>query len=394
MLLVPLGWLKILRDSFLASQEMETSSAATSRRQQPDGLRREAERIVAQRPPAPTSATVDDPVRLLHELHVLQVELELHRAELRTARVDLERARSRYHELYDGAPVGYLTLSKRGQIREINPAASAILGAPGRSVLGRYLSSFVAGHHQPLFRDHRRDALLASEPCCCELKLESLAGRSERWIQLRSSAVGASGSPPVELRTTLIDVTANLRAERALREINEGLERVVADRTAAAARLAGQLRSLCRSGVEERERRRVAREDAGEPGHQRIHVLLADDHPVLRQGLAELLTIEPDMIVVGQAADGRDAVELARELRPDVIVMDVAMPNLNGVDATRILARDQPEVKVIGLSMHERREMSRAMLEAGATIYLSKDGPLDELVRAIRSAGGRPVTAA
>jgi DNA-binding NarL/FixJ family response regulator len=74
--------------------------------------------------------------------------------------------------------------------------------------------------------------------------------------------------------------------------------------------------------------------------------------------------------------------------------MDVAMPNLNGVDATRILARDQPDVKVIGLSMHERREMSRAMLEAGATIYLSKDGPFDELVAAIRSAGGQPATAA
>ena len=121
----------------------------------------------------------------------------------------------------------------------------------------------------------------------------------------------------------------------------------------------------------------------------RIRVLLADDHEILREGLAELLRTEPDIEVVGEAADGQIAIELARRTAPDVIVMDVTMPRLNGVEATRRITAEMPHVRVIGLSMHSREDMSRAMREAGAAAYLTKGGPSDLLLTAIRACGPR-----
>lgn len=115
-----------------------------------------------------------------------------------------------------------------------------------------------------------------------------------------------------------------------------------------------------------------------------IRVLIADDHRILREGLAGLLRNHPDILVVGQAADGQEALELARRLRPDVIVMDVTMPRMNGIDATAAILREMPEIRVIGLSMHEMQDMSHAMLAAGARAYLTKGGPSAELLKAIR----------
>lgn len=120
-----------------------------------------------------------------------------------------------------------------------------------------------------------------------------------------------------------------------------------------------------------------------EPRHT-IRVLLADDHRILREGLVELLSEEEDLEVVGQAADGVEAVELGLALEPDVVVMDITMPQMNGIEATRQLLAKRPRTRVIGLSMHEEDDMARAMRDAGAEAYLTKGGPSDDLVAAIR----------
>ncbi|MBI5579600.1 MAG: response regulator, partial [Deltaproteobacteria bacterium] len=120
-----------------------------------------------------------------------------------------------------------------------------------------------------------------------------------------------------------------------------------------------------------------------EPGAQ-IRVLLADDHAVMRQSLAFMLSQEPDIEVVGEAQDGGEAVELAGKLRPDVILMDISMPGVNGIDATRSINGAYPEICVIGLSMHEEGERSQAIRSAGATDYVTKSAPKAHLVAAIR----------
>jgi len=116
-----------------------------------------------------------------------------------------------------------------------------------------------------------------------------------------------------------------------------------------------------------------------------IRIILADDHDILRHGLCRSLEQEQDLKVVGQARDGRSTVERVKELLPDVVVMDVAMPNLNGVEATRQIAKEYPDVKVIALSMYDDNKYVREMFRAGARGYLLKDCSFDELVQAIRT---------
>jgi len=117
-----------------------------------------------------------------------------------------------------------------------------------------------------------------------------------------------------------------------------------------------------------------------------IRVLVADDHTVVRKGLVELLRKEPSLAVVGEAADGRQALDLARLLNPDVVLMDVSMPVMSGIDATRVLLAEMPSVRVIGLSMHAQADMAAQMRAAGAVRYLVKDGPMEDLLKAIRDA--------
>jgi len=121
-----------------------------------------------------------------------------------------------------------------------------------------------------------------------------------------------------------------------------------------------------------------------------IRVLLADDHKLLRQGLRTLLEEESDIVVVGEASNGRMARELARRLRPDVILMDVAMPDLNGIEAARQISSLLPAIRLLALSMHADKRFVAGMLKAGATGYLLKDCDRGELLSAIRSvfAGG------
>lgn len=120
----------------------------------------------------------------------------------------------------------------------------------------------------------------------------------------------------------------------------------------------------------------------------RIRILLADDHKILREGLAGLLREQVDFELVGEASDGQMALEMAWKVKPDVIVMDVSMPRLNGVEATRRILAELPMIKIIGLSMHEKEDMAAAMFEAGAVDYATKGAPFEVLTEAIRNAGG------
>jgi len=118
---------------------------------------------------------------------------------------------------------------------------------------------------------------------------------------------------------------------------------------------------------------------------KRIRVLLAEDHAIVREGLRSLLEKQPEIEIVCDAEDGRIAVERARELQPDVVIMDITMPNLNGVEATRQITKEFPQIKVIALSVHSNRIFVADMLEAGAVGYVLKECLFDELVQAIQS---------
>ncbi len=116
-----------------------------------------------------------------------------------------------------------------------------------------------------------------------------------------------------------------------------------------------------------------------------ISILLADDHKIIRDGLKSLLDKQPDMVVVGEAENGREAVVLAHQHRPDVIVLDVSMPDLNGMEAAEQLTSELPDCKIIALSMHSDKRFVARMLKAGASAYLLKNSAFDELVNAIKT---------
>ncbi|MBA3312397.1 MAG: response regulator transcription factor [Planctomycetaceae bacterium] len=114
-----------------------------------------------------------------------------------------------------------------------------------------------------------------------------------------------------------------------------------------------------------------------------VRVLIVDDHRIVRAGLIGLLSTRPEIDVVGEASDGFEAVDLAERLEPDVVLMDVTMPRLNGIDATRLLHRKRPEIRIIGLSMHDSREIEDAMKLAGARQFITKGGPPLAVIEAI-----------
>jgi len=116
-----------------------------------------------------------------------------------------------------------------------------------------------------------------------------------------------------------------------------------------------------------------------------VRILLVDDHQIIREGLRALVEKEPDMTVVAEADEGRAAVGMAHELSPDVVVMDVAMPGLNGIEATRQIRQESQGVSVIALSIHADRQYVARMFEAGAAGYLLKDCAFEELATAIRT---------
>ncbi len=114
-------------------------------------------------------------------------------------------------------------------------------------------------------------------------------------------------------------------------------------------------------------------------------VVLIDDHAMVREGIRVIVERDPAIEVVGEASDGRLGIELVSRLKPDIVVIDIGMPNLNGVEATHQMTRDHPEIGVIGLSMHTDKRFVLAMFEAGAKGYVAKDSIADEIVRAIHA---------
>lgn len=114
-------------------------------------------------------------------------------------------------------------------------------------------------------------------------------------------------------------------------------------------------------------------------------ILLADDHTIVRQGLKLILSAHSDLEVVGEAANGREAVELVSKLKPDIVLMDVAMPELNGIEATRRMVEANPRLKILVLSMHKEAVYVREILRAGARGYILKDAIDSELLSAVRS---------
>jgi len=118
---------------------------------------------------------------------------------------------------------------------------------------------------------------------------------------------------------------------------------------------------------------------------KKIRILLADDHAVVRRGFQMILAEQTDMEIVGEAGNGREVLELAAKLKPDVVVMDVAMPELNGIEATRRMAENAPHARVLALSMHKDSVYVREILRAGARGYLLKDSVAGDLVSAVRA---------
>jgi DNA-binding NarL/FixJ family response regulator len=121
-----------------------------------------------------------------------------------------------------------------------------------------------------------------------------------------------------------------------------------------------------------------------------IRILLAEDHPTLRESLRRKIELEPDLQVVGEASDGLEAVDLAILFEPDLVLMNLVMPVIDGIEATRRIKAQRPEVKVLALSIHEDRSIMSAVFLAGADGYLVKLGQGDQIVAAIRATCGRP----
>ncbi len=116
-----------------------------------------------------------------------------------------------------------------------------------------------------------------------------------------------------------------------------------------------------------------------------VRILVADDHTIVRQGLKLILSSQPDLQVVGEAANGREVAELADKLRPDLVLLDVAMPELNGIEATKRMMQTNPKIRILVLSMHKEAVYVREILKAGARGYLLKDVIDTELLNAVRS---------
>jgi DNA-binding NarL/FixJ family response regulator len=116
----------------------------------------------------------------------------------------------------------------------------------------------------------------------------------------------------------------------------------------------------------------------------KIKIFMVDDHPIFRQGVIKLITKEEDIVVVGEADNGRSAIQLVVENNPDIVILDITMPGLNGVDTTYQLKKNRPEIKIIALSMYSDRQHVSSMIKAGVSGYVTKTSVFEELLQAIR----------
>lgn len=565
-------------------------------------LRKRAEKKVAESPETSDPLSPEATRLALHELRVHQIELEIQNEELRRAQAETDAIRERYFDLYDLAPVGYITLGDKGLILEANLAAVALFGVGRDTLVNRPLFKFALKEEADSYYWFRKQLVETGEPQSCELQMVKGDG-TPFWAHLAATAARDVGGEPV-CRITLSDITERKRLMKSLHELNASLENRVADRTAElrkahdellrrnaqfralVARLAqtenrerqrivqylhnnfqqlllaaklkteliqsrarnhalkessqqvldiiGQAIASSRSltmelappvlydaGFEEALRwlarwmketyelavdvsgtlppapmsddlrmqlfdavrellinivkhakvrkARVTMEPTGDgllvtvadegigfdaavapalrrtfglfsiqerlsliggrldiasspvsgtaiglyvplvaaplpkaesnpaPGgppakalraplsrESHIRILVADDHAIVRDGLVQMLGREKGFDIVGQAVDGQDAVEKARALRPDVILMDVTMPRLSGQEATRLISAEMPEIQIIGLSMHVEDDIADQMRAAGAKRYFVKDSPINKIAGAIR----------
>jgi PAS domain S-box-containing protein len=545
---------------------------------------------------APEELSLGEVRVMLHELRVHQIELEMQNEELRRSQIALEESRTRYFDLYDLAPVGYVTLSPEGAILEANLTAADLLGTNRAALVRQLLSRFVLPEDQDVFYHCRRELMRTGNPRVCELRMLR-GGASPFWARVEAVVSPDSKADERVARVVISDITTRKEAEKALQEsqaallkaneeldsrakqlrllagelglaeqrerqrlsqmlhnglqqhllsakmrlgnvaepvgsedlkqaveeiesildesvkisrslsaelsppilheggIADGLEwlaRWMRDRHRFDVDLAIETRPELKEDVKvllfesvrelllnvikhakvtaarvrlarvDTERLRVEVSDQGagfepnrlappgglgggfglfsirerigliggvlevesfpakgsrfamivparqEPILQRsaekehagadrcegggvaesndfIRVLIVDDHSLFREGMDRMLKKKPDLCVVGHAGDGQEAIDLAEKLKPDVILMDVSMPRVDGIEATRIIHRKQPKICIIGLSMYEDQDRAQAMRDAGACDYKTKGCAVPELLTAIRS---------
>lgn len=581
-------------------------------------LQQRAEHLLQRHLQNPEAPSAEEVFQMAEHCEARHGQLETENEELQRVRRQLEHYRDRYVDLYDFAPLGYITLDEDGYVQEINLAGARMLSVDREALIGYPLPDYVVAADRPAFLEHVRHCIHHGEEVTCEVTLQARDGRN-LVVQLHSMPIGHEAATAESLpdeaplddlaqatfcKTAVTDITQRKRAEEELRALNETLEQRVAERAAEAEQRAQQLRALTLQlgQAEQQERRRLAqllqnrlqqsliaarlslsecedhlRDDpvrrlidrverllqeavaesqaltvelsppvlyeaglaAGldwlarhmqrnhgltvtvhaapqaepheeavraflfeavrellanvvthahtdraqltmevhEQTHVRIEVLdagagfdpadlkgreataggvfglfsirerlevlggrleitsapqqgtrvtllaplyqhalpeprlpkilpapaplaeepappretatgvtrvlLADDHAVIRHGLAEYLSRQSGIEVIGEAGDGEEAVLLAQQLRPDVILMDVVMPKLSGIEATRQIKARDPQTRIIGLSMYEEGEMPVAMYDAGVALYLSKMVDPDSLVTAV-----------
>ena len=530
--------------------------------------------------------SLEDARQLIHELRVHQIELEMQNDELRRIQVELETANARYFDLYDLAPVGYVTFSEQGQILEANLTAASLWGVARGALVKQPMSRLIFREDQDVFYRHRKQLFDTYAPQIFELRLVGKNG-VPFWARLEATSAQDPDGVPLG-RAVVSDITERKRVEEERRQHTQELETA----NTSLKQSGEQLRKLAAelTKVEERERKRLAAilhdhlqqflvaaqmklgllyrrapdegqaraiqeardllkeaigaskslaadlhppvlldgglmpglrwlvrrmkvehglsvevtgEDAlhtpehisillfqavrelllnvvkhagvdlasvdldqpdegslrvvvndfgggfsrnspieglglfhlrerlsniggtlevesspgcgarvcmtvpfdppsrpsassipedtlvrvprreGRPGTR--HLLVVDDHTIVRQGMIELLSKESDIVVIGVAANGEQAIQEARRLRPDIVLMDVSMPGINGIDATRIITAEIPDVRVIGLSMHEDEAIKSKMRDAGAVACYHKGDPVEELIGTIRA---------
>ena len=559
-------------------------------------LRRQAEqKLQAKDAPAPEELSLAQVQAMLHELQVHQIELEMQNEELRRAQVELEESRARYFDLYDLAPVGYVTLSPKGTILEANLTAAGLFGTDRAVLVRQLLSSFVAPKDGDVYYHCRRELMRTGSPQACELRMRR-KGALPFWARLEATVSPDTTGDERVARVVISDITERKQAEEALREnqaallkanealdhrakqlrllagelamteqrerkrlsktLHDGLqqhllsakmrlggfadpagpenltqaaeeiERILDESVRISRMLSSELsppilheggiadglewlarwmrsqhrfdvdlsiearpeldedvkvllfesvRELLLNAVKHanvtgarvhlvragEERLRVVVSDEGvgfDPARLKspdedgggfglfsirerigliggvleiesspskgsrftltvptlqassvtpaaahpaetgascraemgatsddlIRVLIADDHTLFRDGMDRMLRKKTDLRVVGHAADGQEAIDLAENLKPDVILMDIGMPRVDGIEATRIIHREHPGIRIIGLSMYEDQDRAQAMRDAGACDYKTKGCAVPELLAAIR----------
>ena len=578
------------------ADEIKTMADNESIPDKAEDLRRQAEeKLRAEGAPAPEELSLGEVRAMLHDLRVHQIELEMQNEELRRAQVALEESRARYFDLYDLAPVGYVTLSPKGTIVEANLTAAELFRTDRADLIRQLLSRFVMPEDQDIYYHCCRELMRTGSPQVCELRMLR-GGASPFWARLEAVVSSDPMADERVARVVIGEITARKEAEEALRQsqaallkanealdsraeqlrllagelalteqrerkrlsqtLHDGLqqhllsakmrlggvaepvgpedlkqtveeiERILDESVEISRSLSAELsppilheggladglewlarwmrhkhrfnvdlsiearpdldedlklllfesvRELLLNAVKHagvtaarvrltrvgasrlrvevgdqgagfepdrlvppgdpgggfglfsiRERigliggefeiesspangsrfalivparpepilpRSAEKEhshaDRGEGGRvaesdELIRVLVADDHTLFRDGMDRMLKKRPGLRVVGHAGDGREAIDLAEKLKPDVILMDIGMPRVNGIEATRIIHREHPGIRIIGLSMYEDQDRAQAMRDAGACDYKTKGCAFPELISAIR----------